>query len=87
MTSACEWDLGENEGMKRVEKLAQDFGDTDEAVNHRGGPRRGAEIAFQAGYCAALEDAAKRFDLAFERNEVVQDTLDAIRALANQEEA
>lgn len=34
----------------------------------------------------AIEEALERFELAFERNEVVQDTLDAIRALIQEDE-
>ena len=33
----------------------------------------------------ALEESLERFELAFERNEVVQDTLDAVRALIEED--
>ena len=51
------------------EKAAREYGDTDEVVDHRGGPRRAAELGFFAGiayrdqnpseYVKALERVVK----------------------------
>lgn len=63
--------------MTKLEKRAEDLVE----VSLHGARMPEVLEALRLTRVEAIEEALERFELAFERNEVVQDTLEAIRAI------
>lgn len=72
--------------MTKFEKMAKEHADSEHGPDmFDSRAMKQCQADYIAGLRAARKMAVKRFELAFERAEVVQDTLDAIALLGEEE--